>query len=796
MDQTAIQPSMPVQLPLSQIVRDEETLLRLLPNPGDLTVLDLETSSLSPYQGHIVGIAVRHPTARFYIPIGHTTGGFNLSSGVQQAFIKRLHEVKLVNQNILFDLKWFRHHWKELFKPYSDTMVLGHFENSNKPLKLKGVDGLVHRYLGEERANRAGYEDIVPEGCSIADVDVEIAAKYAINDVDDAWDLFYHPVLHPFTETFLHSVELELIYRLVDIELRGLRIDRDVWLKLKTDLAVKVQNQKDACAKHLGIEVNPDSPAQVKAAFIRLDIQLPQAQIDGSFSISQKMLKHSKDNPIIKDYLEYKQTAKLFGSYLEGFEKYVRDDEEGCTAPINYLPVLVPTGRMGMAKPSLHNLPKKEHIRNMFVPRKGFYFVEADYSQIELRILASESGAVSWIEAFEKGVDLHRKMGSLMLRKPEAEIDDEERRYCKTINFGVAYGMNKWSLSQQLGIDPETSQNLLTLWFEAVPEIVAYISRQHQLGINQGYIDTKFGRRRWVPEARSRDYKERGFGLRTAVNTHIQGTAADINKIGLIRLCKRAIPRGIWPLVNVHDSNLMEVPESIPIEEVTALVKDAMIFPIDGYCKIDVDIKTGKSWGELQELKKAKVLDDNGFSEVVGKIKDCTKCTCRQEAKQPVTPAGLTTAKVMVVGRNPGQVEDDTGIPFNPQAPGGGELTDWLGRVGLTRETVWVTNAVKCHTAWDRQPTVNERKACQSWLDQEIKFIKPKLIIALGNDALKALTGDETLSMTQKSGEVIDHEGRRIFCLYHPGSTLRNGNIKEQVLTRDLPRLKAVLETL
>lgn len=783
-------------LPPYSIVMTEAELENLSPLPGQLVAVDLETSSLEPQTGFIVGFSCRSVQGRFYCPLRHSTGNAAISPAAMVKFIERLSQCRFINQNTKFELKWFRYVYGILFRPHSDTMVLGHLFNSNTKLSLKGDDGLVVRYLGSER-NREEFNDIVPKGLSIDSIEVSVVAKYAVADVDDVWDLFhFFETKRPSVGSFIHELEITLIYELVDIELHGVRIDKVIWDKMTVEQAQEVALLKDGLTKHFGVEVNPDSPAQVKKAFLTMGVELSRGTIDGDYSVSQKFLKHAaKGNDSVREYLEYKKAQKIYGSFLAGFTKFVRQVAEDWVVYPNYMTVHVSTGRMSSSSPNLQNIPKSGRIRSMFVPRAGHYFIEADYSQVELRVMASESRAKVWLEAFERKEDLHRKMGSVMLGKPAKDISDEERRYCKTLNFGVIYGMNEWGLGQQLDKPVEECKELINLFFGAVPEVEEFIEAKKQEAVDKGWVCTKFGRVRYIPEVYSVDRKERGFGFRTAVNTVIQGSAADLNKIGFVRLCKKLKPRGIWPLINVHDSVLFEVPDSVSVKDAEVLIRSCMIFPIEGYCELDIDLKAGPNWEDLDKPVALVKPEPTAAANSIAKgVQECNRCECRKDCQRPVSPIGTFPAKVMIVTKSPSDQEESCGAPLPEVAPAGAELELWLTELGLKRSEVWITNTVKCKMKWDRRPSADEVKTCKGWLDAELDLVSPKLVICLGNEAVSAFTGDGNISATASSGMVVKTEAKyKVLLLHHPVSVLRNKGLRGR-MTDDLAAVKRIIQ--
>jgi len=749
---------------------------------NDLVIVDLETSSLDPHTGKIAGAAIRVDGQSYYIPVAHMgLDSRNVPDEAWEEFCAYLNGVPIVNHFVKFDIKFLiaQAGVRPLIR--SDTALLAHFVNSDQDLGLKKLS---RRWLSTP--DRKSFTQVAGKrNRNACKIPIHLIAPYACDDVEEVETLFqmWGPLweAHP-----LHRLEIAILEDFINVELFGVRVDLGKLKTLEHEYKEKCEQARLKALAVLGSDVNIDSHAQVAKAFKRIGVELLSKTEGGEDSVARDALS-MVDGPGIREYLEYTALAKIFNTYAKGLWKVVKD---GIIHP-NFKPFHASTGRMSCEAPNLQNQPKKGPIRSCFIAREGYYLAESDLKQVELRILASEAQAPVFIKAFMEGLDLHRVIAGLMLRKPWVDVTDDERDAAKSCNFGVIYGMSAHGLSKRLKISLEEARTLLDIFFSVDPAIYQFIQRMIWQGRYKGIIYTKFGRPRIIPPdgIANTDPKKRAFWEHTCVNTIIQGTAADINKICFHRICEMGKRHGFVPLLTVHDSVLMEVPNALSPAEHEQMVRQAMIFPIDGYVPLDIDYEYGQNWAELRKIhEEQKAID---FAEV----RNCSACIIRKEAYAPVPPQQNLNAVVMVVGRNPGRQEDRQGYPFVHEAPAGALLDRILVNLGLDRSQLHVTNVVKCFTTMNRPPTPYECKFCaETWLHREIENIKPKIILTFGNEAMREVTGMGHLSITEAQGTPIQLKHCIVIPLPHPSYLCRNAMEKTMVFDHVLPHVASLLQ--
>jgi DNA polymerase-1 len=312
--------------------------------------------------------------------------------------------------------------------------------------------------------------------------------------------------------------------------------------------------------------------------------------------------KLSPEYPIVSDILEYRTLSKLKSTYADGLAAYIEEDGRIRTC---FNQTITATGRLSSTEPNLQNIPVRMElgrmIRKVFVPREGCLFLDADYSQIELRVLAHMSGDANLIEAYQKAEDIHRMTASQVFHVPFDEVTDLQRRNAKAVNFGIVYGISSFGLSEDLSITRKEAQEYINSYFETYPGIKTFLDGLVENAKKDGYVTTMFGRRRPVPELSSGNYMQRSFGERIAMNSPIQGTAADIIKIAMIRVHDRLLAEGLRSrlILQVHDELLIETYEEEK-ETVEQLLHEEMLHAADLSVSLEADVHAGKNWYEAK----------------------------------------------------------------------------------------------------------------------------------------------------------------------------------------------------
>ena len=312
--------------------------------------------------------------------------------------------------------------------------------------------------------------------------------------------------------------------------------------------------------------------------------------------------KLAPEHPIVQDILEYRQLAKLKSTYADGLAGYIREDGR---IHSTFHQTITATGRISSTDPNLQNIPVRMElgrlIRKVFVPREGCVFLDADYSQIELRVLAHMSGDERLIEAYREAQDIHRMTASQVFHTPFEQVTDLQRRNAKAVNFGIVYGISSFGLSQDLSITRKEAADYIERYFATYPKIKGFLDGLVEKGKEDGYVTTMFGRRRPIPELKSSNFMQRSFGERIAMNSPIQGTAADIIKIAMIKVWKALKEEGLKSrlILQVHDELLIET----ALEEearVREILTENMKSAADLAVTLEIDLHTGKDWYEAK----------------------------------------------------------------------------------------------------------------------------------------------------------------------------------------------------
>ena len=401
-----------------------------------------------------------------------------------------------------------------------------------------------------------------------------------------------------------NKIEMPLASVLADMELTGIKVDKDYLLNAKTDLESRLASLEIEIYSMAGENFNILSPSQLgKVLFEDLKIPYPKKVKDGKYSTSKDILDKIKDdNPIVDKVLEYRGLSKLLSNYVIGLINEIREDGKIHTI---YTQTLTRTGRLSSIEPNLQNIPARSDfsrlIRKAFVPSIGSYLLSSDYSQIELRVFASMSGAENMIEAFKEDKDIHTKTASDIYHKPLEEVTKTERRNAKAVNFGIIYGISSFGLSDDLGISMKEAKEFIDNYLDTFPGIREYMKTEVDNAYKNGYVKTLLNRRRVIPELKNKNYIIKQSGERMALNTPVQGTAADILKIAMVRIYNIFKEKNIKSkmLLQIHDELVFDVVED-ELEEVTNIVRDTMESAFTLKVPLKVEINTGKNLYEAK----------------------------------------------------------------------------------------------------------------------------------------------------------------------------------------------------
>lgn len=395
------------------------------------------------------------------------------------------------------------------------------------------------------------------------------------------------------------NIEMPLVFVLYDMEKEGIRADGDKLKEYSRELAVSINKIEKRIYEEAGEEFNINSPKQLGVVLFE-KLQLPnEKKTKTGYSTSAEVLdKLAPDHPIVADVLEYRQLSKLKSTYADGLTNFIEQDGKIHTT---FNQTITATGRLSSTDPNLQNIPIRielgKLIRKVFLPEEGHLFVDSDYSQIELRVLAHLSDDEKLIEAFKNGQDIHRSTASLVFDTPFDEVTDIQRRNAKAVNFGIVYGISAFGLANDLNIGRKEAQAYIDSYFEKYPKIKAFLDKTVADAKEKGYIKTMFGRIRPIPELSSSNFMQRQFGERVAMNSPIQGTAADIIKIAMIRVHDRLLKENLKSklILQVHDELLIETAEDEK-EYVIELLEEEMHKAADLKVSMEVGTECGYDW--------------------------------------------------------------------------------------------------------------------------------------------------------------------------------------------------------
>lgn len=586
-----------------ETIRDAKTLRAWMDEARETGILafDTETSELSAYKGDLVGVSfATRPGRAAYLPLAHVAADTDLLSGPDEAetlggqvplgealdILKPVLEdpaILKIGQNVKYDLLVMLRHGVEL-APIDDTMLISYALDASNSLAGHGMDELSERFLGHKPIS---YKELCGTGRNarpIAAVEIDKVTEYAAEDADVTLRLWR--VLKPrlTAEGLAHvyeRLERPLVPVLARMEERGIMVDRQILSRLSGRFAQKQAGLEAEIADMAGETFNPGSPKQLgEILFGKLGLPGGKKTKTGQWSTDVKVLEDlaAEGHELPSRIVEWRQLTKLKGTYTDALPNHM--DEAG-RIHTSFSMASTTTGRLSSSEPNLQNIPVRTEegraIRTAFVAPKGKKLVSADYSQIELRILAHMADIPQLKDAFRDGIDIHAMTASEMFGVPVEGMDPSVRRRAKAINFGIIYGISAFGLANQLAIPREEAGLYIRRYFERFPGIRDYMDETKAYAKKHGYVETLFGRRAHYPDIGAKNPQVRAFNERAAINAPIQGTAADIIRRAMIRMepALASAKLSARMLLQVHDELVFEVEES-EIDETIAVVKNVM----------------------------------------------------------------------------------------------------------------------------------------------------------------------------------------------------------------------------
>lgn len=402
-------------------------------------------------------------------------------------------------------------------------------------------------------------------------------------------------------EELYETMEMPLVFTLFSMEQAGVQVEAEELKEYGNDLAVQIEKLEKEIYQEAGEKFNINSPKQLGVIlFEKMGMKGGKKTKTGYSTSADVLEKLAPEHPVVSHILEYRQLTKLKSTYADGLAAYIGPDQRIHTT---FQQTITATGRLSSVEPNLQNIPIRMElgrlIRKVFVPAKGYTLLDADYSQIELRVLAHMSGDENLIQAYREAQDIHRLTASQVFHIPFDEVTDLQRRNAKAVNFGIVYGISSFGLSQDLSITRKEAQDYIQKYFETYPKIKEFLDGCVKDAKEKGYVTTMFGRRRQVPELKSSNFMQRSFGERVAMNAPIQGTAADIIKIAMVHVDRRLKEEGLRSrlLLQVHDELLVET-HLEEIEQVKTILSEEMHGAARLLVPLEIDMKQGDNWYE------------------------------------------------------------------------------------------------------------------------------------------------------------------------------------------------------
>ena len=401
----------------------------------------------------------------------------------------------------------------------------------------------------------------------------------------------------------LHEIELPLAKVLAQMEELGFAVDKEGIAEYGEIMQNKIDRLQDLVYEEVGYQFNLNSPKQLgEALFIKLGLPAGKKTKTGYSTAADVLEKLAPEHKLVADILEYRQLTKLKSTYADGLANYIAEDGR---IHSTFNQTITATGRISSTEPNLQNIPVRTELgrllRKVFIPKDGFIFLDADYSQIELRVLAHMSGDEKLIQAYQEAQDIHRITASQVFHIPFDEVTPLQRRNAKAVNFGIVYGISSFGLSQDLSISRKEAAQYIESYFQTYPKIKGFLDGLVEEAKEKGYVSTLFHRRRPVPELKSSNFMQRSFGERVAMNSPIQGTAADIIKIAMIRVNKRLKEENLKSrlVLQVHDELLIETAKE-EVEQVSAILEQEMKEAAHLSVALEIDMHTGENWYEAK----------------------------------------------------------------------------------------------------------------------------------------------------------------------------------------------------
>ena len=592
-----------------QIVQGDLPVRLLLQNLMSQTSVcfDTETTGIDALNAELVGMSFSFEKGKaFYVPFPENQDEAQVLVNKFKPFFEN-ETIEKIGQNVKYDLKILSHYGVQIKGKLFDTMIAHYLIN---PDMRHNMDVLSETYL---KYSPKSIEDLIGKKGknqkSMRDVSLEEIKEYAAEDADVTFQLKqnFSPILDKAeTKKLFDEIEIPLIPVLAAMELEGINLDVPFLAAMSVEMAKESSELEQKIYETAGEKFNLASPKQLgDVLFDKMKIggTKQKKTKTGQYATGEEILSYlAYDNPIVKDILEWRQMVKLQSTYIDALPNQV--DKKTGRVHTDYMQTVAATGRLSSNNPNLQNIPIRTErgrlIRKAFIARdENYTLVSADYSQIELRIIAALSGEENMIKAFQNNEDIHRSTAAKVFNVPLEEVTKEQRSNAKTVNFGIIYGVSAFGLSNQTSLSRKESAELIDAYYATYPKLKSYMSNQVDFARENGYVQTVLGRRRYLKDINSANMMVKSGAERNAVNAPIQGSAADIIKIAMINIHKKLTSEN-WKskmLLQVHDELVFDVHNS-ELEKIKPMIKYEMENAFKMDVPLDVEIGVGKNWLE------------------------------------------------------------------------------------------------------------------------------------------------------------------------------------------------------
>lgn len=586
-----------------------DKIVNQVKNAGFVSI-DLETTSKFPIDAEIVGISISvNKNEAYYVPVSHVYSGVPDQLNREEV-LKKLKpvlenkKIKKIGQNIKYEIIVFKKAGIELQNIYFDTMIASYLINPSKHnhnLEDIALEYLNHRMTTYKEVAGSGSKEI-----GFHEVDIETATNYSGEDADITLQLSNE--LLPILEkdalvNLMNKIELPLAEVLAEMEMNGVKINNE-FLKemseyLKREKTLSMQKIYDMA----GEEFNINSPKQLsKILFEKFKLPALKKTKTGYSTDTSVLEQLAVDYPLPLEIISYRQLSKLKSTYVDALPLLINKKTGRIHTSFNQ--TVTATGRLSSSDPNLQNIPIRTElgrkIREAFIAEKNNLLLSADYSQVELRILAHLSEDKALLEAFKKGEDIHAQTAIKIFNVSPDRVDPNMRRMAKAVNFGIIYGISPFGLSKNIGVSQKEAKEFIEYYFDLYKGVKKYLEQTIIDARKNGYVTTILNRRRFLPELTSNNKHMRGFAERMAVNTPVQGSAADLIKIAMINISKKLKDKNLKSklILQVHDELVFEIPEEEK-EVMSGLVKKEMEGVMELKVPLTVDVAVGKNWGKI-----------------------------------------------------------------------------------------------------------------------------------------------------------------------------------------------------